>query len=55
MKHDQEQRKLDQQMKAAERALISKDLTIDDYTKLIEKLQRQKIKLSKKFGRGVRR
>jgi hypothetical protein len=55
MKHDQEQRKLDQQMKAAERALISKDLTIDDYTKLIEKLQRQKIKLSKKLGRGVRR
>tara|TARA_R110002110_G_scaffold2402_2_gene11173 strand:+ start:790 stop:3948 length:3159 start_codon:yes stop_codon:yes gene_type:complete len=55
MKHEQDMRKIEQQMQAAGRAVVSKDLTRVEYSNLIKKLNEQRKKLAKEFSRQVKR
>ena len=55
MKYKQDVKDIEQQIQAAGRGLVSKDLTREEYSDLIEKLARRKAELAKEFTKGVKR
>jgi hypothetical protein len=55
MKYEQDVKALEQQIKAAGRGLVSKDLTRVEYANLVKKLTRRKVELAKEFARKVKR
>jgi len=55
MKYEQDKKKIDQQIEAARRGFVSKDLTRKDYQNLVNKLRNKKVELTKEFSRQVKR
>jgi hypothetical protein len=55
MKYEQDVKDIEQQIQAAGRGLVSKDLTKVEYSNLIKKLARRKSELAKEFAKGVKR
>jgi len=55
MTHEQDMRNLDQQIQTAYRKVVSKEMTREEYSNLVKKIQRQRIKLTKEFARKVKR